>query len=136
MFSFYGIVDGDNTVNFLRTLVPGDFVSYTVNFKYADYFNQPAVKYAGNNETGLNQILTQKYLAFARNSGYEAYYQWRRTGTPAFATGPGVGNSGVIPLRWQYPTAELSTNKDNYTAAVQSQYAGNDNINAPMWIIK
>ena len=136
MFDFYGIVDGDNTVNFLRTLVPGDFVSYTVNFSYAAYFNQPAVKYAGNNATGLNQILTQKYLAFARNSGYEAYYQWRRTGVPTFTTGPGVGNSGVIPLRWQYPSAELSTNKDNYTAAVQSQYAGNDNINAAMWLIK
>lgn len=94
------------------------------------------MKYAGNNATGLTQILTQKYLAFARNSGYEAYYQWRRTGVPTFLTGAGVGNSGVIPLRFQYPSSELSTNKDNYTAAVQSQYGGNDNINSKMWIIK
>ena len=135
-FDFYGVIDGDNTVSFLKTLAPGDYLSYTVNFSYATYFSQPAVAYAGNNATGLNQILTQKYLALARNSGYEAYYQWRRTGVPTFSTGPGIGNSGVIPLRWQYPTAELSTNKDNYTAAVQSQYGGDDNINSKMWIIK
>jgi len=135
-FDFYGVIYGDNTVSFLKTLVLGDYFSYTVNFSYATYFSQPAVAYAGNNATGLNQILTQKYLALARNSGYEAYYQWRRTGVPTFSTGPGIGNSGVIPLRWQYPTAELSTNKDNYTAAVQSQYGGDDNINSKMWIIK
>ncbi len=135
-FDFYGVVDGDNTVSFLRTLTPGDYLSYTVNFSYATYFAQPSVAYAGDNATGLNQILTQKYLALARNSGYEAYYQWRRTGVPTFSTGPGIGNSGVIPLRWQYPSAELSTNPDNYNAAVQSQYGGDDNINLKMWIIQ
>jgi hypothetical protein len=135
MFSFYGIVDGNNTVSFLRTTAPGDYINYTVNFSYNTYFNQLAVKYAGNNATGLNQILTQKYLSMARNSGFEAYYQWRRTGVPTFLTGPGIGNSGVIPLRWQYPSSELSTNRTNYQAAVQSQYSGNDNINAKMWVL-
>ena len=137
MFGFYGIVDGANTVTFLKpNALLGDYVSYNYNFSYATYFNQPAVKYAGNNTTGLNQILLQKYLAFGRNSGFEAYYQWRRTGTPTFLTGPGIGNSGVIPMRWQYPSAELQTNKANYTEAVQRQYSGNDNINAKMWIVQ
>lgn len=136
MFAFYGVKDGANTVTFLKGLVPGDYVSYTVNFSYANYFAQPAVKYAGNNATGLNQILTQRYLTLARNSGLEGYYQWRRTGVPVFSTGAGIGNSGVIPLRYQYPQDELSTNPDNYKAAIQSQYAGNDDINAKMWIIQ
>ncbi len=136
MFSFYGIVDGTNTVSFLKTTAPGVYVDYTVNFSYSTYFNQPAVKYAGNNETGLNQVLTQKYLSLARNSGFQGYYQWRRTGIPAFLTGPGIGNSGVIPLRYQYPSGELSTNAANNKAAVQSQYGGNDDINAKMWLIK
>lgn len=136
MFSFYGIVDGNNTVSFLRTTAPGDYLNYTINFSYSNYFDQPAVKYAGNNTTGLNQILTQKYLSLARNSGFEAYYQWRRTGVPAFLTGPGIGNSGVIPLRYQYPSGELSTNGNNLKASLQSQYGGNDNINAQMWLIK
>lgn len=136
MFAFYGVNDGANTVSFLRTAAPGDYINYNITFNYSDYFNQPAVKYAGDNATGLNQILTQRYLTLARNSGLEAYYQWRRTGIPTFSTGPGIGNSGVIPLRYQYPSSELSTNKDNYTAAVTSQFGGNDNINAQMWIIK
>ena len=136
MFSFYGINDGANTVSFLRTLAPGDYVNYNVTFNYSDYFAQPAVNYAGNNATGLKQILTQRYLTLARNSGLEAYYQWRRTGIPVFSVGPGTGNSGVIPLRYQYPSSELSTNTVNYKAAIQSQFGGSDNINAKMWIIQ
>lgn len=136
MFAFYGVNDGANTVSFLKTLAPGDYVSYPVTFNYNDYFAQPAVSYAGNNAAGLNQILTQRYLTLARNSGYEAYYQWRRTGVPVFSVGAGIGNSGVIPLRFQYPSAELSTNTVNVKAAVQSQYAGKDDINGKMWIIQ
>jgi hypothetical protein len=136
MFAFYGVNDGANTVSFLRTLAPGDYISYNVTFNYSDYFAQPAVAYAGNNAAGLKQILTQRYLTLARNSGLEAYYQWRRTGVPTFSTGSGIGNSGVIPLRYQYPSDELATNGVNAKAAIQSQYAGNDNINAKMWIIQ
>ncbi len=136
MFAFYGVNDGANTVSFLRGLAPGDYISYAITFNYSDYFAQTAVSYAGNNATGLNQILTQRYLTLARNSGLEGYYQWRRTSVPTFSVGAGVGNSGTIPLRYQYPSAELSTNTINYKAAIQSQYAGNDNINAKMWIIQ
>lgn len=135
-FSFYDIVDGDNTVTFQQGGGLGAYDNYTVNFSFADYFNQPAVKYAGDNATGLEQILTQKYLAMARNSGLEPYYQWRRTGVPEFATGSGVSPSGQIPLRFQYPASELATNAENYQAAIQSQYGGNDNISAKMWLIK
>jgi len=136
MFGFYGIVDGANTVSFLKGTAPGDYVNYTVNFSFADYFNQPAVKYAGDNATGLNQILTQRYLSLARNSGLEGYYQWRRTGVPTFDAGPGTGNSNIIPLRFQYPSSELSTNGTNLNAALSSQFGGKDDINAKMWIIQ
>ena len=136
MFAFYGITDGANTVSFLKGTAPGDYVNYSVNFSFTDYFNQAAVKYAGDNATGLNQILTQRYLALARNSGLEGYYQWRRTGVPTFNAGPGTGNSNNIPLRFQYPSSELSTNKANLTSALTSQYGGKDDINAKMWIIQ
>ena len=136
MFAFYGVADGANTVSFLRGTAPGDYVSYNVNFSYANYFSQPSVAYAGDNANGLNQILTQRYLSLARNSGLEGYYQWRRTGVPTFSTGPGVGNSNVIPLRYQYPSSELATNAANNAAAVTSQYGGKDDINAKMWLIQ
>jgi len=135
MFDFYGIKDGSNTVT-LRKADGTANLTYSVTFNFSDYFNQVAVKYKGDNANGLTQILTQKYLAYARNSGLQGYYLWRRTGVPTFSVGAGTGNGGVIPLRYQYPSGELSTNKTNITAAVQSQYAGSDNINAQMWLIK
>ena len=136
MFAFYGVVDGANTVSFLKGTAPGDYVNYTINFSFANYFAQTAVALSSDNTTALNQILTQRYLSLARNSGYEGYYQWRRTGIPKFDVGSGIGNSGVIPLRFQYPSSELSTNGTNFTATVASQYGGKDDINAAMWIIK
>ncbi len=136
MQSFYGIKDGLNTVIFQKSGTLGDDVSYSVYFNFDQYYNQNLVKYAGDNTNGLKQILIQRYLSFARNSGLEGYYQFRRTGVPQFDTGPGTGNSGIIPLRFQYPVNELSTNGSNYSAAIQNQYGGNDNINQAMWLIK
>lgn len=135
--SFYGIVDGNNPVYFQK---PGgtlnDFNTYTIAFNFETYYAQPSVKYAGNVTTGLNQILLQKYLAFFQNSGFEAYYNWRRTGVPTFLTGPGTGNSQRVARRFQYPTSELATNPANLKEALQRQYGGTDDINAEMWVVK
>ncbi|MFN8343651.1 MAG: SusD/RagB family nutrient-binding outer membrane lipoprotein [Spirosomataceae bacterium] len=100
------------------------------------YLNGTLVKYAGNNAAGLNHILTQKYIGFFQNSGMEAFFNQRRTGVPTFLTGVGTGNSGRIPKRWQYPNNERTTNKTNLDAAVTAQYAGSDDVNAVMWLIK
>ncbi|NJK95864.1 MAG: SusD/RagB family nutrient-binding outer membrane lipoprotein [Bacteroidales bacterium] len=100
------------------------------------YLNQVDVKYAGNNNAGLNQILTQKYLAFFNNSGWEAFFNYRRTGVPTFLTGPGTGNSGRIPKRWQYPLSERTTNEANYKAALKAQFDNEtDDINSNIWIM-
>jgi len=138
---FYGIKEGVNTFYYLKAggkvVESGDYTPYTVNFIFNDYYNQPTVKYNGNTVAGLEQILKQKYLAFFQNSGYEAYYNFRRTGLPAFAQGgSGTGNSGKIPRRFQYPGTERTTNGSNLTEALQRQFAGNDDINADMWLIK
>ncbi len=139
---FYGIKDGANTVKFLKRGAVGvtseaNYDTYTVNFTFDTYYNQTPVKYAGNNATGLNQILTQKYLAFFQNSGFEAYYNYRRTGVPTFSTGVGTGNSGRIPKRFQYPSNERVTNATHYNEALTRQFSNTtDDINAEMWILK
>ncbi len=133
---FYGLKDGDNTVTFSRDGGIANFDNYTVKVSFADYLAQPLVKYAGNNAQGLNQILTQKYLAFFQNSGMEAWYNQRRTGVPTFLTGVGTGNSGRIPKRWLYPNNERVTNKPNLDAALTAQYGGKDDINETMWLLK
>lgn len=138
---FYGVKEGANTFFYLKAggkvTEGGDYIPYQVNFSSADYFAQPTVKYAGNTPAGLDQILKQKYLAFFQNSGAQAYYTFRRTGVPAFlAGGPGTGNSGKIPLRFQYPATERTTNGANLASALTSQFGGSDDINSAIWIIK
>ena len=138
---FYGIKDGVNDFYYLkaggRIAESADYINYKVTYTFSDYYIQPAVTYAGNNANGLAQILKQKYLAFFQNSGFEAYYNYRRTGIPDFAKGgPGTGNSGLIPKRFQYPGTERTTNAANLAEALQRQFSGQDNINAAMWIIQ
>lgn len=139
--AFYGIPQtGSFTAYFLKSGSPGSTAAYsteTVNVDFDNvYYKQSSVKYAGNNATGLTQILQQKYLALFRHSGLEGYYQNRRTGIPAFTTGAGTGNSGRIPLRFQYPSNEKTSNTKNYNDALQAQYSGNDDINGTMWLLK
>ena len=136
MFDFYGIKDGDNVVTLRKADGTGN-LTYTIPFSFTTYFNQLPVKYKGNNADGLTQILTQKYLAYARNSGLQGYYQWRRTGVPVFSTGAGTGNGGKIPRRFQYPNNELSVNGANVSAAITSQFGGaGDDINQDIWLVK
>ncbi|MEO5681957.1 MAG: SusD/RagB family nutrient-binding outer membrane lipoprotein [Chitinophagaceae bacterium] len=130
---FYGIpVDAPGTIT--KTYKG---VNYPVAFNFANsYYQQAEVKYKGNNAAGLEQVLIQKYLAFFQNSGWEAYFNYRRTGVPVFQTGTGTGNSGVIPKRFQYPSSERTSNTANLDAAVKSQYGTTDDINSLMWLIK
>lgn len=110
---------------------------FDVESKWTSYYAQPTVELSVDAATALSQILTQKYLAFFQNSGWEAYNNFRRTGVPAFLTGPGTANSGRIAKRWQYPSSERTTNTANYNAALKSQFGSEtDDINAEMWIIK
>ncbi|SHM27756.1 Starch-binding associating with outer membrane [Chitinophaga jiangningensis] len=112
--------------------------SYTIPFDFEGvYYQQASIKYQGNNAQGLTQILQQKYLAFFENSGWEAYFNWRRTGVPTFSTGAGTGNSGILPKRWKYPDSERTSNTVNWAASLQSQFgSGTDDINAAMWLVK
>ncbi|NSL89814.1 SusD/RagB family nutrient-binding outer membrane lipoprotein [Chitinophaga sp. Mgbs1] len=113
-------------------------VRYEISFSFeTGYYQQPTIKYKGNDAAGLKQILTQKYLAFFENSGWQAYINWRRTGVPAFAVGAGTGNSGIIPKRFKYPDSERASNTVNWTAALKSQFGGTtDDINGDMWLVK
>lgn len=102
------------------------------------YLNRPNTAYKGNNADGLTQILVQKYLSMSQHSGFEAYFNWRRTGLPVFFQGgPGTGNSGLIPRRFQYPTSERDNNTVNYNAALQRQFGNtDDSINEELWIVE
>jgi Starch-binding associating with outer membrane len=98
------------------------------------YLNKPLVKYDAANY--LEQIITQKYIAMFMQSGWEPFYEQRRTGFPTFSVGPATLNGGQIPKRWRYPQDEYDNNGANVQAAVARQYGGDDDVNGVMWILQ
>jgi len=97
------------------------------------------IAYAGDNATGLTQILTQKYVSMFNNSGWEAFYNYRRTGIPTFGQGGvGIGTpNNLIPRRWEYPSSESAANTANYQAALQSQFGSTvDDPTKDTWLTK
>lgn len=99
-----------------------------------DYLAHPEVTYSAAN--GIRMIVTQKYINFFLNGGWEPFHNQLRTGFPEFSVdGGGVLNNEQIPKRWLYPTLELQLNSDNVQAAIDRQY-GDDNINGVPWLLK
>ena len=132
--AFYNLADGQSyTVGDLTGKTLG-----TVKIDIASFLANPNVVYKGDNADGLVQILNQKYVAFWQNSGWEALYNWRRTGYPKefVSTGTGINASGVIPRRWQYPVDEQTYNTAKYKASLQSQFGGTDDLNKDTWALK
>lgn len=128
----YGITEGQSITigNFNNSTVLGTVTANVAAFK-------ANVAYQGGT-TGLRQILEQKYVALFLNSNWESYYNWRRTGVPAFIQGgAGIGTSnGNIPRRWQYPVATTTENATNYNAALQSQGFSSDDVSLDTWLTK
>lgn len=127
--AFFGVEDGSElTIGG----VVGD-VYGTVTADVSSFLNNPNLVYQGG-DTGLKQILEQKYVAFWQTGSWEPYYNWRRTGFPVFDVGPGTNAQGQIPLRWQYEPAEVQNNP-NASQAISEQF-GSDDIFAKMWLIE
>lgn len=80
----------------------------------------------------LEQIITQKWILFAFENGYEAYAEYRRTGYPALKQFDGSTIDGsIFPNRLPYPNPEVTLNQDNYNMAIQNQ--GADNVKTKLW---
>lgn len=138
--NFYGI--DVNQTNFTAYFLPPtanaitQVQPYPFTFSWATYYAQPAVQLSSTQSTAISQIVLQKYIATFETSGYEPYYNWRRTGVPAFQGGSGVGNNGVVPARWAYPVSEQVQNAKNWSAAVSSQGFSADDLNQKIWLLK
>lgn len=132
--AFYGLTEG-------AAYTIGDLTGKTLGattISIAKFLADPGVVYKGDNATGLEQILNQKYVALFQNSGWEAFYNFRRTGFPKtfVTTGAGINAAGRLPMRWQYPVDESTFNPENYKKAVSSQFGGSDDLNAMTWALK
>ncbi len=100
---------------------------------YQSYVQQPAIKYpAGDLNTQLKQILTQKYLIMFHQAGMTIYFDHLRTGYPEFKVQQGV----TAPTRWIYPSSEYNRNQANLQKALDRQFSGADNIRGVSWWLK
>lgn len=133
-----------SSMNFIVFNTP-DLMDYHHNMKmdaaYIAAFPATAgVALSGTNEEQISQIITQKYLAnFLHGSKYSAWYENRRTGYPNFILNSTTNlntPTTQFPLRWMYPSNELDYNSANVSAAIQSQFGGNDDVNGVMWLLK
>jgi len=101
----------------------------------AEYLQNPDVAYDQSN--AIEMIVTQKYINFFMNGGWEPFYNHLRTGFPSFdVSGGGILNDGKVPKRWMYPQDELQVNATHVTEAIQRQYPQGDDINGAMWLLR
>ena len=83
-------------------------------------------------DTDLEQIITQKWITFIFENGYEAYSEYRRTGFPVLKDYDGDPiDQNLFPKRMIYPYSEYTLNRDNYNEAVSKQ--GTDNEFTHIW---
>ncbi|RAJ76787.1 SusD-like starch-binding protein associating with outer membrane [Chitinophaga dinghuensis] len=127
-------------MNFLVKYTPASYAhGMVMDDAYINAF--PAtVTLAGTAENQIKQIITQKYIAgFFQNSDFNAWYENRRTGYPAFTLKAATNMNtpaNAMPVRWMYPQKELDYNSDNVNSAVNAQYGGFDDANQIMWLLK
>lgn len=100
-----------------------------------DYITNPGVPLGTTDQ--IASILEQKHIAMFMNTGWQIFYEQRRTGFPEFTvSGGGVLNGGKIPKRWMYPENEATNNPVHLEEAISRQYPEGDNVNGEMWLIK
>lgn len=92
--------------------VKNSLETWGVGGQYATYILKDGVKF---NNT-LAQVMEQKWIA-SWTAAPEAWFDYRRTGLPAFKTGPAAAEN-VLPVRFIYGDNETNYNNANATAAL------------------
>lgn len=124
-----GLIDVGSAETYYMNALNASFKYYGV-VPSADYFTQPNVAYTGTLENKLEKIGSQKWAA-SYFQGFEAWFDWRRTGYPVLQPGVDNQNDDRIPVRFIFPRIEQSLNSANREAAITRQ--GVDDINTRVW---
>ncbi len=103
------------------------------------YFTGEAA-FKATTDDQLKQIWLQRWILSFMQDATHAYYEFRRTGYPAFPLNPSTNlnqnNPNGFPMRWLYPGSETNTNRANLIEALNRQYDGYDEVNKLMWLLK
>lgn len=86
--------------------------TWGVGDQYAAYIQKEGVRFANS----LPQLIEQKWIS-SWTAATEAWFDYRRTGLPAFKTGP-ASSENALPLRFIYGDNETNYNNANALAAL------------------
>lgn len=103
------------------------------------YMEKSEIQIPSDREGILKQIMWQKYLASLFQNDWNVYFDYRRTGYPEFPINPATNRNETVdkmPLRWLYPDVEYNYNQENIQQAVTRQFAGKDDANQTIWLLK
>lgn len=124
--SYRGWGNGITTDSLFRQGIRASFANDNIPDSAANYIqNAPDAQISTMDTTGqLKLIITQKYYSMCGSQGFEAWTEWRRTGFPNFFITSIAANGAPFPLRFLYPTSELTSN---------SNYPGTVSETTPVW---
>jgi len=120
---------GGTAASFYNAGIKASFDTWGVSSSYASYMTNSGVPYNGT----LSQIMQQKWIA-SWTAAAEAWFDYRRTGLPAFQTG-GNAKRPALPLRFIYGLNELQYNEVNANNAItntlqQTSFTSSDGNNS------
>ena len=124
-----------------NTSVPGTYTDPSGSNTYTETLSNITIAWDEAATTAQKQerIITQKWIANWL-LGNEAWADWRRTGYPTLIPVSDAGNksNGIVDSRqgarrMAYPTNEVTSNSENYQAAVSNLLKGADNMTTRLW---
>ncbi len=111
----------------------GDFPQFGITEQDIDAYVAANGTLTGTFEEKLEQIMIEKWQAFALDQEDEAFSEWRRTGYPVLDPGQNQGDTGgTIPRRLTYSNDEPLLNPSNYDQAV-SKLNNGDTYTSRVW---
>ena len=120
-----------------RDAIKNSLDTWGIGAQYASFILQPTVAFKNT----LDQIMEQKWIA-GFTMGSEAWFDFRRTGLPAFKPGEASAET-VLPLRFIYGDNEVNVNSKNADVAINrleatkfSTFRGKNSQWAKPWIVQ
>jgi hypothetical protein len=98
----------------------------------ADAAAYAAARVTDAGTVGMLQVIREEKWKSLFGQAFDAWAEWKRTGTPTLVPATDYYNDGQIPVRYIYPREEATLNGSNYDAAVGRQ-GGDDNTTHVWW---
>ena len=110
---------GEDATDALKDAIRSSFAQYELDV------DEDFIESTIGDDTDLEEIITEAYVAYYGIAHQEAWTNYRRTGFPDIQPvdnpDDSFNPSGIIPERWLYPTSEINLNTDNVQAAIDRQ---------------